>query len=180
MKSSLSTIQTLVVAAIGAAAFIIGAYFFYEHIDGQVQTISNSFAQIAQDDLLQHQASDIQIMAKKTASDRQRVDSYILPLSAVPSFVQSLEDLGTSNGVVLKITSLSQSASTVASINVLNVAVTMVGPWKNVYRVAALIQDLPYAVAVDSFTADMNSGTSASKGITWSTTLTFHLLQTAQ
>ena len=150
------------------ASMIVLFVFIYVIISSNSQLTEQK---VKREQALLHQ-QDLDALARlveETGAERGELMGYVIDDEEVITFLALIETLGREQGVELK-----TDALTVAEkndlIEVLQVQISMVGPYDSVLHLLSIFESLPYR----SFIANV-SFAQAAREITWNATFTLHV-----
>lgn len=157
-------ITFLIVCVLGLA-FDITVFFVIKRRTEAVSIAENQLALAAEK---ANSLKSVKVLMDDTAERRVKVDTFFIKDDKVVDFLDSLDTLGTKNGVKLTINSVGVAPLTKPSssfLEQLNIKIQVEGSWANVYRFLTLLETMPYKVSWGRVGFDKVSGRDSKQSV---------------
>lgn len=147
--------QTVTVFSLGMVALLvaIGACsFLFWQIKQKNEAISLLFAENSIAASKDQQYKVLQKVLEDTEAERELINSHIIPPDGVVPFIEFVEQLGSLSNVSLKLDSIAPglwNGKKHPTIEALEVNITAIGSWQNIYRFLAEVEHMPYLIKLE-------------------------------
>ena len=159
------TLLHFLMVLIIAVVAILGYGLWYNIVSGKSTEVANLQNQITiATDSVNHMNADRAALTEITNNEAQ-IQSYFVPESDVVGFINNLEANGRTQKV--SITVLSVSTNHVATLPVLQLALTIKGTFDSVMRMVGIIEYAPYDLSISALSVKQDGKNS------WEAALTF-------
>ncbi len=150
--------------ALCAAAASVGVYFIlYKTILTQAAQSFQISAELSQESDKKKHEQDLASVYAKSVEDRGKIDSSIVSQAKIVTFIEAVESIESQAGVKLELSNLrtDEAVTDKNPISHLSAHVDVDGSWSNIMRTLLLLQNMPFAAAIDSVkinrTTDLSS-----------------------
>ena len=176
MKKISPTIQPLVIFTLIFIAVGLFAGLLWNEIEMKSNRIDAITQQIADETVKQSHFEALKGVMANTAAERARLDSLILPDDQFVPFVESVEKIGKTAGVVMTDSlNTADNPNTQIQSEFLVVQIGMTGSWSAITRAVSLIESLPYAISVDHLI--LNKDLSNAHSSVWQAAMTIQVVK---
>jgi len=127
------------------------------------------------------EAKDMETVYESSESERELLPAFLVSTSNAVPFIDAVESIGPATGSTLSISSLSSGVDSVSSHSAVTATITVIGSWPNVMRAIAMIENMPYAISVqslhlDAVTGSVKSGSTVKPVSRWTAALSISVL----
>lgn len=164
-KKTKKLFLTFLVLSVFGLAFDITVFFVIKQRTEAVSIAENQLALAAEK---ANSLKSVKALMDDTAERRAKVGTFFIKDDKVVDFLDSLDTLGTQNGVKLAINSVAVaplSKTSSSYLEQLNIKVQVEGSWSNVYRFLTLLETMPYKVSWGRVGFDQVSGSAGKQSI---------------
>ena len=110
---------------------------------------------------------------QQTTSSRARLSTFLVNDSNVVAFIKKVESISKQSGATVSISSISSGTAGVSSKKAVIAAVSITGSWSAVMRAIGLVENMPYAIMVQSVRL---GGSTVASGSEWSASISLSVL----
>jgi len=159
----LKKIRKITAVFIIALAFNFAVLGLYVFVFLQIRQKNVNIAELSDAISRQIEQQDILRATKEkvaqTSAEREKLDQYFIDKDGVVPFLNSLQSLGVSNGLSVKLSAVTIEPSPVSKdiFEVVKISVEALGSWTDAYRFLSLVELMPLNVSI--IRADLNKNT---------------------
>ena len=168
------TVTTFILLGMIAIALLVVDFLFWKKIHSQkkeIAIINNEIQNRYKNDTV---VNKMRKLVSSAQDDQQVLAGHFLRKSQTIDFLNSLEDLGVTTGVTASINDVTVGKDSKS----LNVSISAIGTYQNIYNYFFLLEQLPYYITVSSLNATSRGAqidpvTKVSSGIIWDGAISF-------
>ncbi len=145
----------IVVLSVASLTLFGAIYYVYSDIKSKNETILTVEQDLSSKNQKHDYLMSLQNLVESIDPEVQKVESMIIPKSGDVAFIEEIENLGRSSGLLVEIDSLNLTTDPKVSsstLSVLKVKVRATGAWVDVYKFASQIESLKYRIKINKFT----------------------------
>ena len=165
MKKNLS--KTILLLVVSCAFLLLAGYCYYytySKIQEKISNIGNISSDLKSKKEKNDELDSINRNLKSTMQSHDRLQSLFVADGSVVDFIQNLEQMGKESGLAVSTDSVSSNDSPdllTLKKEFLLISMTVKGTWAGNMKFLKLLENLPYKVAISSFSSESSDGQSS-------------------
>ncbi len=147
--------KIIVILSLGSLLLFGVIYYVYSDIKTKNETILTVEQDLSSKNEKHEYLMSLQNVVESIDPEVQKIENSIVPKAGDVAFIEELEALGRSSGLVVEIDSLNLASDpkiSSSTFTMLKVKVRASGAWSDVYEFASIMESLKYKIKVNKFT----------------------------
>lgn len=157
-----------IIAILSLATLILFGtiYYVYSDIKSKNETILTVEQDLSSKNEKHEYLMSLQNLVESIDPQVKKIESSIIPKSGDVAFIEELESLGRSEGLLVEIDSLNLAGDpkiSSSTLSMLKVKFRATGAWAEVYKFVSIIESLKYRIKINKFTLSSKEELTATK-----------------